>query len=62
VSKGVAFNEDYLLRAFLQYNDRFKIAFMNTFMQCFYEDRFAADFPLCLEERSGSIWLRKQND
>lgn len=56
---GWAWNEDYLLRAFLQYNDRFKIVFFNTFLEQFYADRFKAEMPLCMKNPGGSIWLKK---
>jgi regulator of replication initiation timing/predicted O-methyltransferase YrrM len=57
---GRAWNEAYVLRAFLQYNDRFRIVLMNTFMERFHEDFFRESMPLCLKNRGGSIWLRKE--
>ncbi len=57
---GKAWNEAYLLRAFLQYNSAFKIVFFNTYLEHFFEERFRAEMPLCLKNRGGSIWLRKQ--
>jgi len=56
---GLFWNESYLLRAFLQYNSSFVIAFFNTYLELFYEDRFAELMPLCLKNRGGSLWLRK---
>lgn len=52
-------NEIYLLRAFLQYNERFKIVFFNTYLEQLYESRFAAEMPLCLRNPGGSLWLVK---
>jgi Methyltransferase domain len=60
IYQGRAWNEDYFLRAFLQYNDAFEICLFNTFLEHFYEAKFAAEMPLCLKDRGGSIWLRKQ--
>jgi len=56
---GKAWNEDYLLRAFLQYNSSFKIVFFNTFLEYFFAEKFIADMPLCMRNPGGSIWLRK---
>jgi len=56
---GMAWSELYLLRAFLQYNNRFRVVLMNTFMEHFHEDFFRENMPLCLENRGGSIWLEK---
>jgi predicted O-methyltransferase YrrM len=56
---GMAWSELYLLRAFLQYNNRFRIVLMNTFMERFHEAFFREHMPLCLENPGGSIWLEK---
>jgi hypothetical protein len=57
--EGRAWNEIYLLRAFLQYNNAFSIAIMNTFLERFHEAIFRDKMPLCLQNPGGSIWLRK---
>jgi len=59
VFDGIAWSELYLLRAFLQYNSRFRVVLMNTFMEQFHEGFFRENMPLCLENRGGSIWLEK---
>jgi predicted O-methyltransferase YrrM len=70
VYNGRAWNETYILRSFLQYNDKFEIEFFNTFLQHFHHNLFAAEMPLCLKGieynwnginiwSGGSIWLRK---
>jgi len=56
---GIAFNEDYILRAFLQYNSAFKIVFFNTYLEHFHEEWFLENMPLCLKNKGGSIWLQK---
>jgi len=56
---GRAWNEAYILRAFLEFNTRFEIVFFNTFMTQFYEDWVEKNMPLCLKNRGGSIWIRK---
>ncbi len=59
VLEGRAWNESYILRAFLQYNSKFKIVLFNTFLEHYYENWFSENMPLCLKEKGGSIWLRK---
>ncbi|NCJ05098.1 class I SAM-dependent methyltransferase [Synechococcales cyanobacterium C] len=59
VYEGRAWNELYLLRAFLQYNSEFEIVLMNTFMEHFHTSFFAQHMPLCLKNRGGSIWIRR---
>jgi hypothetical protein len=67
VYQGRAWNESYLLRAFLQYNDAFAIQLFNSFLERFHRDVIARDMPLCLQysEQSmmptsaQSIWLKK---
>ncbi len=59
IYEGRAWNECYVLRAFLQYNSSFSIVLMNTFLQHFHRDYFADHMPLCLKNTGGSIWLRK---
>ncbi len=60
IYKGRAWNEAYLLRAFLQYNTAFRVVLMNTFMQHFHEAFFREKLPLCLKNPGGSIWLRRE--
>jgi len=59
VFEGRAWNELYMLRAFLQYNQRFRIVLMNSFMEHFHEAFFREQMPLCLKNPGGSIWLEK---
>lgn len=59
VYEGRAWNEGYMLRAFLQYNSRFEIVCFNTFLEHFFEEYFVSNMPLCLKNRGGSIWLRR---
>ncbi len=58
--EGRAWNEAYLLRAFLQYNGEFRVALMNTYMEHFHESFFQQNMPLCLKNPGGSIWIRKE--
>jgi hypothetical protein len=60
VLAGRSWNEIYVLRAFLQFNSRFKIEMMNTYLEHFYQQRFIERMPLCMKNTGGSIWLRKR--
>jgi predicted O-methyltransferase YrrM len=60
VYEGRAWNEIYMLRAFLQNNSKFKVVLMNTFMEHFYKPFFQEKMPLCLKNPGGSIWIRKE--
>ncbi len=59
VYEGRGWNEAYLLRAFLQYNNQFRIVLMNTYMRKFHEGLIEAHMPLCLKQMGGSIWIQK---
>ncbi len=59
IYEGRAWNEIYALRAFLQYNNKFTIELMNTYMGHFHPEFFERNMPLCLKNPGGSIWLRK---
>jgi hypothetical protein len=57
-AEGRAWNEAYLLRAFLQFNQRFEIELWNHFLLTFEPDFFSAHMPLCLRNPGASLWLR----
>ncbi len=59
VYEGRAWNEAYLLRAFLQYNSAFRVVLMNSYMERYHESFFQEKMPLCLKDRGGSIWIRR---
>jgi hypothetical protein len=52
-----AWNEAYLLRAFLEYNDAFRIRFFNHFLANFHRDRVEQSLPAMLRHIGGSIWM-----
>lgn len=63
---GRAWNESYVLKAFLQYNKRFEILYFNSFMSYFHSDILEKKMPLCLCRPrdtmvigASSLWLRK---
>jgi predicted O-methyltransferase YrrM len=61
IADGVAYNEAYMLRAFLSYNARFAVRMFNTMMEERHEAWFREQMPLCLLNRGGSIWIQKHS-
>jgi hypothetical protein len=59
VYEGRAWNEAYVLRAFLQYNDTFEIVYFNSYMGYHHADIVHEKMPLCSKNPGGSLWLRK---
>jgi Methyltransferase domain len=58
IYEGRAWNEAYLLRAFLQYNPTFKIVLFNALVATLYEEELRSSMPVNLD-RTGGIWLMK---
>lgn len=59
VYESRAWNECYLLRAFLQYNERFQVHFFNSYMAHKYGDRIAQTMPLFARSAGSSLWIEK---
>ena len=59
IYEGRAWNETYLLRAFLQYNQQFEIQLFNTFIDWFHKEKYFRAMPLVQKNTGGSIWLKK---
>lgn len=60
VYEGRAWNEDYILRAFLEFNDAFEIVLFGTWLARFHRELLDALMPLTRENPGGSLWLRKR--
>ena len=56
---GRAWNEQYILRAFLEYNSNFKIIMFNSYLEKMHESKIKNRFPLLYKNTGGSIWLKK---
>lgn len=56
---GIAWNEAYLLRAFLQHNRAFEIVFFTTYMWQLHGERFAEAMPVCAKDHGGSLWIAR---
>jgi hypothetical protein len=59
LGEGRAWNEAYLLRAFLQFNASFEIVFWGSFLATFHRERLERELPLWSKNPGGSIWLRR---
>ena len=55
---GKAWNEAYLLRAFLQYNNIFKIQLFITFLTQFHIEEFL-EMSECMKNLGGNFWIKK---
>jgi hypothetical protein len=68
VYQGRAWNEAYLTRAFLLYNEAFEIRLYNSFLERFHKDYLVREMPLCarfsapnmVQTSAQSLWLRKR--
>ena len=54
-----AWNECYLLRAFLQYNKAFRIHFFNSYMAHKHANRIANTMPQFAQNPGSSLWIEK---
>ncbi|MDR2125793.1 MAG: class I SAM-dependent methyltransferase [Prevotellaceae bacterium] len=57
--EGRAWNEQYILRAFLEYNTSFKIILFNTYLESMFPEKLKERFPLIYKNTGGSIWIKK---
>lgn len=62
ILEGRAWNEAYFLRAFLEYNDAFRVVFFTHQIQVTHRGALQEHFPRSLENTAGSIWLQKVSD
>jgi hypothetical protein len=56
---GRSWNEQYVLRAFLQFNDRFKVRLFGNYIVNRHPDWFRTHTPLCLHNPGGAFWMEK---
>lgn len=59
VSEGRNWNEDYLLRAFLSYNDQFEIILFSHYIHQHHKEAFK-EMPLTYKNTGGNLWIRKK--
>lgn len=59
VYEGRAWNENYMLRAFLQFNGAFETRLFNGLIARFHRDWLETNMPLCLKNTGGSFWMQR---
>jgi hypothetical protein len=60
--EGRAWNEAYLLHAFLQFNTAYQIIFFNSYLHCAHRKAISTRLPLTARNPGGSLWLQKVRD
>lgn len=58
VLEGKNWNENYFIKAFLMYNNSFKIRLFPDFLHQFHQNIFK-DMPLCYKNKGGNLWIEK---
>lgn len=56
---GRAWNEQYVLRAFLLFNSAFRIRLFGDYITYKHPDWFREHMPLCLRNTGGALWLER---
>lgn len=59
LKRGWAWNEDYFVRAFLQYNNSFEILLFGNYLGKKHSQMLLKHTPVCCKNIGGSLWLRK---
>lgn len=59
VYRGFNWNEDYILKAFLMYNDKFDIILFSEYMHKHHKETFV-DLPLVYLNTGGNLWIEKK--
>jgi hypothetical protein len=62
VMEGRAWNEAYLVHAFLAHNKSYEMQFFITYLWNRYQSRIETEFPLFKKCVGGSLWLRKSSN
>ena len=57
--EGRAWNEVYMLRSFLQFNDTFEILLYNSYLKECFPELFIGEMKGFIERPGGSFWMRK---
>jgi hypothetical protein len=59
VFQGINWNEDYILRAFLMYNNNFEIILFSEYLYRYHKN-FFKEMPLCYDNRGCNLWIEKK--
>lgn len=60
VERGWFWNESYMVRAFLQFNTKFRIMLWSQFLYGYYRHELERLMPLCLKNIGASLWLLRE--
>lgn len=60
IYEGKFWNEAYILRAFLQFNNSFEIEYFSTYFHKKFHDLIMKDMPLIAKNTGGSIWIKRR--
>jgi predicted O-methyltransferase YrrM len=58
VFKGFNWNEDYFLKAFLMYNNKFKVKLFSEYLHMHHKEAFQK-MPITYKNTGGNLWLEK---
>ncbi len=56
---GRAWNETYILKAFLQFNSKFRMLLFNSYLASHHRSAVARRLPLFPKEAGGSLWIQR---
>jgi predicted O-methyltransferase YrrM len=59
VLTGRAWSEAYLVKAFLQFNEKFEILLFNSYLAIHHKDLMSRLFPHFLDDCKSSLWIKK---
>jgi hypothetical protein len=59
IYEGRAWNEAYLIRAFLQYNETFEVLLYPSYLARFHHEALEQTLPRCARRPGSSLWLRR---
>jgi predicted O-methyltransferase YrrM len=59
IREGRAWNEAYVLRAFLEFNQSFSVALFSSYLHHQHPAWFQKHMPLCLKNPGGSLWIHR---
>lgn len=59
VFQGRNWSEDYILKAFLMYNDKFEIKLFSEYLHKHHKNLFEG-IPLCYKNTGGNLWIEKK--
>lgn len=62
LSEYRTWNEQYMLRAFLEYNACFRIILFTNFLETMYRNEIESRFPLIFKATGASLWIKKVSE